>query len=236
MTYDRQQEVVGWHRHELGGTAAYVESVATIPHPDGDSDQVWLVVRRTVNGVTKRYVEFLEKTWEQGDVIADAFFVDSGSTYSGAPAATITGLWHLIAESVRALGDGVSLGGFTVSATGTITLPASYSKVQVGLEFAAELETMRLEAGSADGTAQGKTKRITNVVLRLEDTGKGVAYGPDGSNYDSYVIADGVLFTGDTDPLAWPSGHEQEGRLNLAHSQPTPCSIIAIFPQVTTED
>jgi hypothetical protein len=54
------------HRHPIGGNAV-VESVATIPSPDGDREELWLIVRRTINGVTRRYVEFFERPWEGED-------------------------------------------------------------------------------------------------------------------------------------------------------------------------
>ena len=62
MTYKREEQVIGWSRQIIGGAFgtgdAVVESIATIPG-DLDEDQVWVVVKRTVNGATKRYVEFL---------------------------------------------------------------------------------------------------------------------------------------------------------------------------------
>jgi len=243
MTYDRAQEVVAWHRHVIGGTSTTVQSVAVIPHPDGDRGQVWLIVKRTINGTAKRYVEYFEETWLQGTSIDDAVFVDGALTYDGAPANTITGLWHFLNHPVAVLANGVIYEGMTVSATGSITFPGGTnpSKVHVGMAYEAVLETMRLEAGAADGTAQGKTKRITNVVLRLEEVGKGLYYGPtfDELAIGAGSIASGVLgelVSGDTIALPWPSGHEQEGRINLKHNKPTPCTIIAIFPQVVTED
>ncbi len=237
MTYDRAQEVVGWHRHVIGGASVAVESVAVIPHPDGDRDQVWLIVKRTVNGGVTRHVEFFEAAWLHGTAIEDAFFVDAGLTYDGAPASTITGLWHLLNTSVEVLADGIARTGLTVSATtGQLTLPSSASVVQVGLAYTAELETMRVEAGAADGTAQGKTKRTTNAVLRLDDTGEGLEYGVRGDVYDTYAITPGTLASGDTEILPWPGGYEQAGRHALRHSKPTPCTITAIFPQVVTED
>ncbi len=56
-TFLPSHKVLGWHRHITQGTA---EAVAVIPHPDGDRDQVWAIVRRTINGVAKRFVEVLE--------------------------------------------------------------------------------------------------------------------------------------------------------------------------------
>ena len=50
---------MGWHRHSIG--AGIVESVITLPHWDGDQDVLWMVVRRTIDGGTKRYVEYVER-------------------------------------------------------------------------------------------------------------------------------------------------------------------------------
>lgn len=76
LTYLPDQNIIGWHRHDTDG---FVESVCSIP--EGDEDSVYLVVRREINGETKRYVErfasrFVENPWE-------AFHVDSGLTYDG---------------------------------------------------------------------------------------------------------------------------------------------------------
>ncbi|HIF06101.1 MAG TPA: hypothetical protein EYQ64_03890 [Gemmatimonadetes bacterium] len=60
FTYERSQQVTAWHRHTLGGTDAKVESIAVIPHPSGDQDQLWLIVSRTIGGTTKRFVKVME--------------------------------------------------------------------------------------------------------------------------------------------------------------------------------
>lgn len=59
MTYERAQDVVGWHRHIVGGTDAKVESVSVIPNTTGSRDDLWAVVQRTINGQSVRYIEFL---------------------------------------------------------------------------------------------------------------------------------------------------------------------------------
>jgi hypothetical protein len=55
MTYERDQKVVGWHRHTLGD--ADVESVATI-YGNGTEDEVWMVVKRYVGIVAGQRVQF----------------------------------------------------------------------------------------------------------------------------------------------------------------------------------
>ncbi len=62
--------------------------------PGDPEDELWLVVRRTINSATVRYIERL-KTFNYGTSLEDAFFMDSGLTYDGAAATAISGLGHL---------------------------------------------------------------------------------------------------------------------------------------------
>ena len=75
LTYFRDHEVVGWWRFITDGA---VESVCTIPGVD--RDEIWLIVRRTIIGATKRYVEVLAPTFSNDETCEDAFFVDCGAT------------------------------------------------------------------------------------------------------------------------------------------------------------
>ena len=236
LTYDRPNDVVAWHRQTLSGD---VKSVATIPHWDADQDSTWLVVERTINGNTVKYIEYIEK------YLADstAFFVDSGLTYNGAPATVISGLGHLEGETVSILTDGYAHPSLVVT-SGSITLGKAASVVSIGLPVVSTLKTMPLEAGAADGTAQGKTMRITNVVVRFFETGPQVFYGADTIDMNEYhmrkpAMAMGApvdLFTGDTEPLPWPEGYEVSPQVTLQHKLPLPCTILAVMPQVHTYD
>lgn len=82
LTYEREHEVVSWHQHVLGGSldggAPRVESVAVIPSPDGGYSQVWLVVKRTINGVSRRCIEFLDGFLGDDGDAQDTYFVDCG--------------------------------------------------------------------------------------------------------------------------------------------------------------
>lgn len=89
MTYEHYEEtlIIGWHRHILGGysdaaqSPAIVESVSTIPSSDGTRDELWMVVRRRINGQTKRYIEYSTKFFEDSDEQKDAFFLDAALKY-----------------------------------------------------------------------------------------------------------------------------------------------------------
>ena len=97
MTYDRDQQILGFHRHSLGGfsdqydtTQAKVESVASIPNTAGDADELYVVTQRYINGATRRYIEYFKPFWDESTDQEDAFFVDSGLTLDSPT--TITGI------------------------------------------------------------------------------------------------------------------------------------------------
>lgn len=76
LTYIREQQILGWHRHDFDGV---VENVAVIP--EGSEDSVYLVIKRTINGHTVRYVERFH-TRKVVDVI-DNVFMDASLSYDG---------------------------------------------------------------------------------------------------------------------------------------------------------
>tara|TARA_Y100001937_G_scaffold19814_1_gene27415 strand:+ start:7344 stop:9332 length:1989 start_codon:yes stop_codon:yes gene_type:complete len=243
LTYQRNEQVVGWHRHIFGGVFgsgnAVVESVATIPG-DLNEDVTYFIVKRTINGATRRYVEYLQP-FDYGSDLSDAFFVDSGLVYSGGATTTLTGLGHLEGQSVTILADGSSHPNKTVS-DGSITLDRSATKVQVGLSYNSTLQTMRLEAGSQDGTAQGKIKRIHNLSVRLFET-VGLLVGKDTSNLDRVPFRSSAadmdtavpLFTGDKE-IEFNADYDNDGFIVIQQNQPLPMNVIALFPQFTTYD
>ena len=240
FTFDEEQEVSGWHRHPIGGNG-FVESVETVPSPDGDRDEVWICVRRTIDGQTRRYVEFIERPWERGDDPADVFYVDSGLTYDGAPATTISGLGHLEGAQVQVVADGASHPDRIVDG-GSITLDRSASVVHIGLACPARIITMRIEAGAQDGTSQGKIKRFSEVVVRLIDS-LGGKIGMEGRKLTEIqyrtaamaMDAPPAIFTGDK-RVTLDGDYETDGRLEILQDQPFPMTVAALMPQLKTYD
>jgi hypothetical protein len=200
-----------------------------------------MIVRRTIGGVTKRYIEYLEVDFDEESAIADAFFVDSGLTYVGTPVTTVSGLTHLNGQTVSVLVDGATHPNRVVTA-GSISLQVAGSKIHAGLAAPAVLQTMRIEAGAGDGTAQGKTKRITKAVIRFLAT-LGAKAGADESTLDEIQFrkpSDPMnqavpLFTGDQ-MVEWPNGYDFDGYLMIKQDQPLPMTVVSIMPQVHTFD
>ena len=194
-------------------------------------------MRRTINGATVRYVEYLDPGYQEGDAIEDAFYLDCGLTYDGAPADTISGLGHLEGETVRVLADGARHPDCVVTA-GAITLQRDASVVHAGLAYASRYRSMRLEAGAADGTAQGRHKTISELVFRFVDT-VGGTFGPDFNTLDEIAFRTAgdpmdqpiPPFTGDKS-VTFHAGGTTDGLICFEHDEPLPCTLVAIFPRV----
>lgn len=81
MTYERAQDVIGWHRQITGEvTGGEFESVAVIPGTA--EDIIWVSAKRTINGSTKRFIEYFKARNFYG-IKEDAYFVDAGLTWDG---------------------------------------------------------------------------------------------------------------------------------------------------------
>lgn len=116
LTYERDVDSfkVGWHRHVVGGVSdaagsdAEVESVAAIPSADGTRDELWILVKRYVNGAIVRHVEYLMPLFDDETEQKDGFFVDCGLTYD-APK-TITAITRASPAVVTSAAHGFSNG------------------------------------------------------------------------------------------------------------------------------
>jgi hypothetical protein len=245
LTYQRAENVVAWSRHIFGGVFgsgnAVCESVASISGTLTE-DEVWVIVKRTINGATKRFVEcFSDFDFDETDA-TDFKFLDSHLSYSGGATTTLSGLSHLEGQSVSILADGAAHANKTVS-SGAITLDRSATKACVGLSYDSILQTMRIEGGAAEGTSQGKTKRISKVVLRLFET-VGVKVGPSLTNLEtipfrttSSLLSNPVdtLLSGDKE-IEFNDDYNSDGFIFIKQDQPLPCSILAIYPTLVTSD
>jgi len=243
MTYRREEEVVAWHKHVIGGTfnsgQAVVESVATLPTDTGE-DSLYMIVKRTINSTTKRYIEKM-KLFDFGANTTTAFFVDSGLSYSGSATTTLSGLYHLEGETLQILGNGATHPDKTVS-SGGITLDYSSTTAAVGYGYDSEMQTLRIESGSVDGTSQGKPKRIHAITLRLYES-VGVEIGNDASEIDRIFFRDSSmsmdtaipLFTGDKD-IEFSGGFDDDDRVYIKQGQPLPLTVLAFYPRMNTFD
>ncbi|NBQ50805.1 MAG: hypothetical protein EBU35_09235, partial [Marivivens sp.] len=121
MTYKREEQIIGWSRQIIGGSfgtgGAVVERVASIPG-DLDEDEIYMVVKRTVNGATKRYIEYI-KDFDFGTDVYDAIFVDSALSFTGV---------------TTTLNGDISNSATTITLTDATDFPSS-GQVKIGSEI-----------------------------------------------------------------------------------------------------
>ena len=219
---------------------AICESVAVIPTDDTEYE-VYIIMKRTINGSTKRYIEVLN-TFDFTETDNTTFnFLDSQLDYNGSAVTTISGLSHLEGQTVAILADGATHANKIVS-SGEISLDRSATKVKVGLAYTSLLQTMRIDAGARDGTSQSKTKRIYEITIRLFES-VGVEVGPDLNNLEripfrssANAMDQGITpFTGDKE-VEFRGNYETDGFVFVRQTQPLPLTILSLYPRLVTND
>lgn len=225
FTYVPEQQVGAWHRHDTKN--GLFESVAAVS--EGGSDALYAIVKRTIGGETKRFVERMAAR-DFVDV-EDCFFVDCGKSYHGNPATVISGLDHLEGETVVALADGAYTGELVVTG-GAVTLETAASTVHVGLPITADLKTLPL-AIDAMAFGQGATKDIAKLWARVYRS-RNIKAGP---SYDLLLAVEPrsdelygtppTLKTGQYE-LAIDGTWTEEGQLCIRQDNPLPLTVVSL--------
>ena len=241
-TYEREQEVIAWHKHEMGGTDAEIESIVSIPGADGD--EVYLSVSRTIGGGTVKSLEVFAADFRSDTAKADGVFLDSAFVYSGTSTSTISGLMHLEGQTVDVLNNGNVERGKTVSG-GRITLDVATTKAIIGLRYTMTVETTDIEAGARAGTGQSRPKKISKVWVRLlRSLGGSFATGGQDTRANelrplSYrVPADPMdssppLFTGLID-INLSGGWQRDAVIRFEHDDPLPFFVTGLVAELDT--
>lgn len=180
MTYMKDHDVYGWHRHSTNGL--FID-IACIP---GDNiDSLFVLAERTIDGITSYFCEIQDKrVINEADSIND-FFVDCGLSYAGTDVTKVTGLDHLKGETVNILADGgvvkpqvvrlLSGGGYGV------LLDVAASVIHVGLPYEARLQSLGLEPQTQEGSSVGRQKQVFSIGVFLRAT-NAVSIGEDFEN------------------------------------------------------
>jgi hypothetical protein len=215
MTYLRDQNVVAWHRHVTGAIDAdelpvdgFVESVCVIPHPDGDREQVWLAVQRTVNGATRRYIEY----FDDAEFFYRTLHTDCAVTYDGTGTTTLTlsatsgtGVTATAGAAFFEAADvGRQLWLFDASAKATVTGFTSSTVVTVTVVNAFP------GVGPHVAGAWGVARTDLDGLAHLE--GKAVAIVVDGAVLPEETVASGAV-TADTPGIVVEVGLPYTARL-----------------------
>lgn len=237
LTYESEESVNAWHSHELAG--AFVESIATLPAENGCRDELFLLVKRRINGQDKYYIEVMEEGIAEDAVDSkECFFLDSGLSYRGERVKTVGGLGHLEGETVTVLADG-AVQPEKVVKNGQITLDKAATVIHVGLAFSSIIETMPLSGVGSESVSEMAKKRISGLLLRMYKT-LGFKIGQGDSvercffrRTNDLMDAPPALFSGDRKVILngkW----DDETSVRIEQDQPLPLTILGIFPLIST--
>ena len=158
LTYDKSSEVVGWHRHVIGGDNVSVDSVAVIPSDDNSRDELWLAVTRDINNTppniipptqigSAKFIERMDRWYEDDIDQEDAFHVDGGVKYTSA---LVSNIGYSVTSSNLVIGTGSLSVGDVILFENTDTAPfdvLSGTYMKIG----ASSELVYLDGSAFDG-------------------------------------------------------------------------------------
>ena len=241
LTYQREHEVTGWHVHETEGE---FESVSVNYSANGTSDEVWFVVKRTIDGQTVRYVESFHPAMAQFDYSEPAGLVcmDCARTYAGAATDTMTGLDHLEGEVVAVRADGATQVSKTVSG-GAITLDREAEVVVVGLPFTPLLQPTKIEMQLENGASRGRMFRPVKMILSVhESLGAEISANPAGGLWEEIPFRRAEDVLGETPPLRtddleWDINAPYASGVHVAirQKQPQPLNLLGMVCVFTVD-
>lgn len=228
LTYMPDQKVWAWHQHDTEGTFKSVAAVS-----EEEIDVLYVVAERTINGRTVKYIE--RQADRRFATLADSFVVDAGSTYSGAAATVISGLWHLEGETVSILADG-AVAPPQVVENGQVTLEQAASKVHIGLPITSDIVTLPL-AMEMEALGQGRQKNLNKVFLRVYRS-SGIKTGP---SFDSLKPFKQRTTEPYGTPPNWVTGvvevdvvpsWNSDGQLCVRQTDPLPLTVLSLTLEV----
>jgi hypothetical protein len=318
LTLEQDQSVQAWSLLDFKGV---VENIETIPSYDGKYDEVWFIIKRTINGNEVRYIERMQDPITP-EIQQDCWYVRSGLSYNayeatqgndltlsaktgvitvtttnntfssfssygkrirvidknakilgqaliigytdektvtakvikeftqtsyaggswGLSIETLSGLSHLEGEEIQIFADGAEQTPQTVE-NGSIDLELDGWKIIVGLGYQSYITTMPMEAGSQNGTAVGKRKRVSELSLRVWRT-LGCRVGTNLNNLQNVGFRNPQtemgtpepLYTGIIPNIKYNQGWVWDANITVEQSRPFPMNILAIAPIVTEVD
>lgn len=145
----------------------------------------------------------------------------------------VSNLDHLDGREVQVYADTVEQESKTV-VDGSIAIDDAFIVV-VGLPYTSYITTMPMEAGSQNGTAVGKRKRISEMAIRVWNT-LGVKVGRDLNDLYDTIYKQKEPFTGVIPNIKYNQGWVWDANITVEQSHPYPMNILSIAPIVTEVD
>jgi hypothetical protein len=253
LTYNREQNVIAWSRWTTAG--GNIVSVATLY--GATSDKVFLCVQRGRDETDdqKFYLEGFTTELQdatEGTFLDAAYRWDDGSPHTSFVMPDVH--FNDLLDQCKVVADGCVLSedDFDVTAdpdigpTGqtTLVLAQAATVVVIGLPYTGILKPMKVDIQMANGTSQGRKRRISEVVARFSES-LGCTYGNSTTNDPANGLyaaelpfrstSDNMdepvpLFTGDKQILPWDGGgNDLNGDIVISQQQPLPMTVLGLF-------
>lgn len=249
ITINKDAKIQAGHRHYMGGLLGddrpKVESICYMPSGVSGDDELYVAVRRTINGSPVLSLERMVPDYRGSnphDTNTPMLYLDCAAIGVGVgPTNTFTGFSHLEGQIVSVLADGKDVGDFTVSG-GAVVLPRNYTDMVAGLKYRSRLVTINAETGSPIGTAQGLDKRIDRAMIRFFRT----AVAKFGRK--TQAVLDTVTFrnfsapgnpitpTSDDKVVPFPAGYDKKGQIAIETDRPFPMAVTSVTLRGITYD
>jgi hypothetical protein len=235
-TYEREQEVVAWHRHEIAN--ATVKDIGVMSGDFGE--ELWLQCERTIDGETVSYIEFMQPRFEETITAKqDAWIMDCALAYSGSATSTLSGLWHLRGETVKMLNNG-TVEEITVDALGKIgDFAADSTRAIVGYSYTSVIEPTEISEGAQAGTGRTRPKNMASVWIYLLSS-LGGSVGTTASNQKPLLYRTSQTPMDATPPLhtGWvevdvSADWDTEQHIRIEHDAPLPFFVQALVAETT---
>jgi hypothetical protein len=248
MIFDAAEEVLGWATVTLAG--GFCESLAVTPNADGTADEVMMIVRRTINDATVRFVETMTPIFGllsgQQPISEACHFFAALEVTPPSPTVSFT-VPHLVGQPVYAWTDVGQFGPIIVPLDGQITLPIPAAHAFIGLfDDTHYAETLDVQAAAADGNTMGRRKRLhAQFGIGLHNTAQGLIQVVERDFAQAERVGDRRTLVPQAvattlGQAAWsgvhqvpePSGHASELAIRFFPFGGAPLTVTAVIPIV----
>jgi len=229
MTYLKNQNIYAWMMYETDGE---IEAVASLPK--AVSDETYMCVKRTIDGVDYRYIELVMPQIGALDDVKDSWYVDCGLQYDGIAVDTVSGLNHLEGKTVVALADGNVIKDLVVT-SGSVSLGGDYEKVTVGLPYTMKVKTINIDItntklGSTIGISRFVKKFVVSIYrsrgLWYQSASDPVIY--EHVTTETTAIGDAIPLESGKLKIDAAGSSERENQIILYQYDPLPVKILNI--------
>lgn len=242
FTYEKEHEVFAWAQHSIG--SGIVESMCVIPAKAGLRDDLYLIVRRTINGKIRRYIEVMSPDFlpvSENDKIG-MLYLDSAIEYSGTPVTRVGNLAHLEGRTIGVLANHAVHPPCVVH-NGVIDLQYAASHIYAGELFTSYVKTLPMDEGSQAGSGLGKLGKVVKVDLQVHNS-IGCKFG---RTIDAQRIPKSMMPTeqimGQSPPLQTTfveltddGGFSKDRQFFIVQDQPYPLNILSLTSTIVVNE